>query len=97
MTLELEKQNLEANIQRAFADAKAAFNSYEAAEESLKAQELSFNKARDRYDIGAINAFELEQSRIRLVNAQNVLTNAKYDFVFKTKVLDFYSGKSLID
>lgn len=97
LTLELEKQNLEANIQRAFADAKAAFNSYEAAEESLKAQELSFNNSRDRYDIGAINAFELEQSRIRLVNAQNVLTNAKYDFVFKTKVLDFYSGKSLID
>ena len=43
-----------------------------------------------------LNAFDLEQTRIRLINAQNSLTNAKYDFVFKTKVLDFYIGKQII-
>ena len=42
-----------------------------------------------------MNAFNLEQARIRLINAQNSLTNAKYDFVFRTKVLDFYIGKPI--
>ena len=42
-----------------------------------------------------MNAFDLEQGRIRLINAEASLTNAKYDFVFKTKVLDFYLGKPI--
>jgi len=87
------KLNLESTIQRAFTDAKAAFRTFEAAKISLKAQELAFQNSQERYDIGGMNAFDLEQARIRLINAQNSLTNAKYDFVFKTKVLDFYMGK----
>ncbi len=42
-----------------------------------------------------MNAFDLEQSRLRLVNAESSLINAKYDFIFKTKVLDFYLGKPI--
>lgn len=93
--LEQAKLNLETNIQRAYTDAQAAFKAYQAAIKSLASQELAFNNSKDRYDIGAMNAFELEQARIRLINAQSSLINAKYDFVFKTKVLDFYMGKSL--
>ena len=93
LNLEQTKLNLESTIQRAFTDAKAAFRTYEAAKTSLKAQELAFENSQERYDIGGMNAFDLEQARIRLINAQNSLTNAKYDFVFKTKVLDFYMGK----
>ena len=44
-----------------------------------------------------MNSFDLDQARNRLVNAEASLINAKYDFVFKTKVLDFYAGKSLLD
>jgi outer membrane protein len=97
LNYEQQKLNLESDIQRAFADAKAAFNSFEAAKESLEAQMLAFNNSKERYDIGAMSTYDLEQARVRLINAKNSLTNAKYDFVFKTKVLDFYAGKSLID
>ncbi len=97
LNFDQQKLNLESNIQRAFADAKAAFNSFEAATESMEAQKLAFNNSKERYDIGAMSTYDLEQARIRLINAKNALTNAKYDFVFKTKVLDFYAGKSLID
>ncbi len=95
--LEQTKLNLEANIQRAFTDAKAAFRAYEAAKSSLTAQQLAFDNSKERYDIGAMNAFDLEQARIQLVNAEASLINAKYDFVFKTKVLDFYLGKPITE
>ncbi len=95
LNLEQQKLNLETNIQRAFADAKAAFNSYLSAKESLESQQLAFDNSLERYNIGNMNAFNLEQARIRLINAQNALTNAKYDFVFKTKVLDFFAGKPI--
>lgn len=95
MDLDQAKLDLEANIQRAYTDAQAAFKTYEAAKKSLQAQELSFNNSQERFNIGAMNSFELEQSRIRYINAQSSLINAKYDFVFKTKVLDFYMGKRI--
>lgn len=95
LNLEQEKLNLESNIQRAFTDAQAAFKAFEAAKKSLASQELAFSNTKDRYDFGSLTAFDLEQSRVRLINAESSLVNAKYDFVFKTKVLDFYLGKSL--
>jgi outer membrane protein len=97
LDLEQTKLNLESNIQRAFTDAKAAFKTYEASKKSVEAQELAFQNAQERYNLGALTPFDLEQTRIQLVNAQSNLNNSKYDFVFKTKVLDFYLGKSLID
>ncbi len=97
LDLDQAKLTLESNIQRAFTDAQAALKTYEAATKSMESQELSFGNAQERYNIGAMNAFELEQARIRLINAESSLINAKYDFVFKTKVLDFYLGKPITE
>lgn len=95
LNLEQAKLNLESNIQRAYTDAQAAFKAFDAAKKSLESQTLAFNNSKERYDIGAMTAFDLEQARVQLINAESSLINAKYDFVFKTKVLDFYMGKSL--
>jgi outer membrane protein len=93
LSLEQAKLDLETTIQRAYNDAQAALKTYVAAQKSLESQQLAFNNSQERYSLGAMNSFELEQARIRLINAQASLINAKYDFVFKTKVLDFYTGK----
>ena len=93
LALEQAKINLESTIQRAFTDARAALKSYEAAQLSLQSQEVAFKNSQERFIIGALNSFDLEQSRLRMINARSSLINAKYDFIFKTKVLDFYLGK----
>ncbi|MEP4779595.1 MAG: TolC family protein [Algibacter sp.] len=95
LNLEQAKLNVESNIQRAFTDAQAAFKAFEAAKKSMASQKLAFANSQERYNIGAMNASDLDQARVRLINAESSLINAKYDFVFKTKVLDFYMGKSL--
>ncbi|WP_298498303.1 TolC family protein [uncultured Algibacter sp.] len=95
LNLEQAKLDLESNIQRAYTDAQAALKAFVAAKKTLESQTLAFNNSKERYDIGAMTAFDLEQARVQLINAQSSLINAKYDFVFKTKVLDFYMGKSL--
>ena len=96
LALDQARLNLESNIQRAFTDAQAALKAYIASQKSLESQELAFNNSQERYTLGSMNSFELEQARIRLINAQSSLITAKYDFVFKTKVLDFYIGKKII-
>ncbi len=95
LNLEQAKINLESNIQRAYTDAHAAFKAYQAAIKTLESQEFAFFNAKERFDLGSMTAFDLEQSRVQLINAQSSLINAKYDFVFKTKVLDFYIGKTI--
>ena len=95
--LESEKLNLQQTIQRAFLDAKAALKSYEAAKTSLEAQKEAFKNAQQRYNFEAITSFEFDQVRNRLVNAESTLIRAKYDYVFKSKVLKFYYGESVID
>jgi len=95
LDLDQAKLNLESNIQRAYTDAQAALKTFSAAQKSLTSQELAFSNSQERYNLGSLNSFDLEQARIRLINAQSSLINAKYDFVFKTKVLDFYTGKTI--
>ncbi len=92
---DLAKQNLYKTIAQAYANARAALNRYNANKTSLEASELSFNFAQQKFNVGAINAFEFNQAKNRLANAQGNLIQSKYDYVFKLKVLDFYQGKPL--
>ena len=96
LALEQEKQNLNTNINQAYADAKAALKQFQASTISVESQQQAYTNAFDKFNLGAATAFEMEQVRSRLINAQATLLNAKYNFVFKTKVLDFYMGKPLI-
>ena len=92
-----QKLALREAIERAYINAKATLKEYEAAEKSVEAQQLSFDYAKQRYDLGATNSFDFEQVRNRLVNAQASLSRAKYNFVFRTKVLEFYYGIPILN
>jgi outer membrane protein len=97
--LELENQKLQLRqtIEQAYLDAKAAAKSFESARISLDAQNESFKNAQESYNLGAMTSFDFEQVRNRLVNAEATLIRAKYDYVFKTKVLKFYYGEPILD
>ena len=95
--LEDSKIQLREIIERAFMDAKAALKTFAAAKKNVIAQNESFKNSQESYNLGVMTSFDFEQVKNRLLNAQSSLINAKYDFVFRTKVLDFYAGKSLVD
>lgn len=96
LALEQEKQTLTANVKQAYADARASLIQYEASQASLKSQEEAYKNEQDKYDLGVSTSFQLEQVRNRLINSQSSFLNAKYNYVFKTKVLDFYLDKPII-
>ncbi|MGV6844711.1 MAG: TolC family protein [Lutibacter sp.] len=87
-----KKLKLRESIEKAYADAKAALNEYIAAKKSLKAQKESFKNAQVSYNSGVMNFFDFDQIRNRLVNAKSSMVNAKYNFVFRTKLLEYYYG-----
>ncbi|MDP4587216.1 MAG: TolC family protein, partial [Flavobacteriales bacterium] len=65
------------------------------AQASVEATTLAFEYAQVQYEAGVINAVDYTNSRIRRDNAQADLIRNKYDYIFRTKVLDFYQGKAL--
>jgi len=91
-----EKLKLKETIERAYLDAKASLKQYESSLSSLKAQEESFNIAQERYKLGAMNSFDFDLVKSRLFNSKIAVINAKYNFVFKSKVLDYYNGIPII-
>jgi len=93
--LESEKLRLRETIQRSYTDALASSKSFNAATFAVDAQQKSFDYAQERFAAGAINSFDFNQTKNNLFSAQSQLIRAKYDFVFKLKVLEFYFGNPL--
>ena len=92
INLEQAQLDLESKVYQAYLDAQGALKSYEAAQVSVESQELAYSYAKDRYDVGMINAFDFSQSKQRYDNARIDLNRAKYDYIFKLKVLELYFG-----
>lgn len=96
LQLQDKQVKLRETIEKAYADAKAALDQYTSAEKSLKAQNESYKNAQVSYDSGVMTSFDFDQVRNRLVNAQSSLANAKYNFVFRTKLLEYYLGIPIV-
>ena len=92
LALETTKMDLYKSIQQAYADAKAARRAYMATETALVSMEESFKYTEGKYEVGLVNAVDYNIEKTRLTNTQSNLLQAKYDYIFKMKVLDFYRG-----
>jgi outer membrane protein len=86
------EQLLYKEIQQANSDALAYFERYKASEQNVKAMEESFRYVKQKFDLGVLNATDFIVARTNLFKAQSELSQAKYQFVFQLKILDFYKG-----
>jgi len=92
LTNAIRKQSLEQNIEKAYADAKAALKQFEASTKSVEASKESFRYAEQRYNAGAISVLDYNNSKSRLSIAESNLSRSKFDFVYKLKVLELYQN-----
>ncbi len=95
--LEQAELDLEANVYQAYVDAQGALEAYEAALVAVSAQEQANIYATERFDVGLTNAFDFSQSKARFENAQTEVIRAKYDYIFKLKVIELYFGIPVTD
>lgn len=84
--------DLKRNVYTAFTDANGALNSYEAAVTALNARKESYKYAQERFDVGLLNAFDLNQSQTLFANAESEVVRTKYDYIFRVKIVEFYFG-----
>ncbi len=92
---ESAKNQLRQDVQQAYADAIAAMRNYRASKKTVEAREESFSYAEARYEAGAINTADYVDAKTRLTQARSQMLQAKYEQLFKRKVLRFYLGEPL--
>jgi outer membrane protein len=90
LNLEQEKNSLRQTIFQAHADAKAALRQYQAAAQAEEANQKAFDYAKQRFEVGAINQVDFENAKNSLAQAQSQKAQARFDYIFKIKVLEFY-------
>ena len=88
--------DLERNVYQAYNDVINAKKSFEAAQKTLEARKQSFNFSKERFDVGLMNSFDFSQASFAYENAQSEVLRTKYDYIFRTKILEFYFGIPLI-
>jgi outer membrane protein len=86
---------LRQNVETSFNNAIAASKSYNASLRQVGAREEAYRMAKQRFDIGAANYVEYQVAENDLFQARSDLARAKYEFIFRKKVIDFYQGKPL--
>ncbi|MBI1782389.1 MAG: TolC family protein [Sphingobacteriales bacterium] len=87
------KIQLRQNIEQAHFNMTAAYNRYQSFQNQVTALEESFKAAEVRFENGVINSVEYLQVKNNLDRARLNLTQSKYEYVLRTKVLDYYQGK----
>ena len=90
-----KKLDLENTINQAHKDAQGAMKAFSASKKSLESRKLSYDYAREKFELGAMNSFDFTQVKQRFESAQSDLITSKFDLIFKIKVLEFYFGVPL--
>ncbi len=95
LKLEQSKRDMRQTIEQAYADARSSFKQYESAKIQVESLQEAFTYSEEKFNAGMIDAFEYNSAKIKLDLAMSQLLTAKFDYVFRVKVLDFYYGKPL--
>ena len=83
------------DIETAYTNANGGAESYLANQKSVDASQKPYLAAEIRYKAGIASNFDIEQAKQNVISAESQLSQAKYTYIFRMKILDFYEGKPI--
>ena len=95
LDVENSKKTLYKEIQQAWFNAKTALEKYYASSETLKQSEIAYNFAEEKFNYGRSTIYEFNDARMNKISALSNQFQAKYNYLFCIKILDFYKGMPL--
>ncbi|KFF22458.1 TolC family protein [Chryseobacterium sp. JM1] len=92
ITLEQQKQTVRQNVQKAQFDVDANYETFLSAVETEKSTKLALEFADKSYTAGRTTIYDVNVARNNYANAQGSVAQAKYNYLFSLKLLNFYAG-----
>lgn len=90
-----EKSNLYRTINQSILELKAARAKYKSTKKTFEATSTALEATKHRYKVGLVNSTILTQAQLSLNLLEFELIKAKYDLVFKRKIINFYTGEPI--
>ena len=95
LQLEEQKKVLYKEIQQAWYSATAAEAKYESSKIALEANKQSFSLMKEKFELEKASNIEFNEAKMNLMKAESDMLQAKYDYLFRTKILNFYKGEPI--
>ena len=95
LELENSKKLLRSDIETAQTTAIAALNRFNSNQKAVSSMKEAFRYSEEKFGVGLVNAVEYNTAKTKLAKSESDLLQAKYEFIFRTKILDFYRGLPL--
>ena len=95
LSFENEKNVLYKDIQQAYTDALAAQKKLKATQKNLAALNEAFRYSEQKFSVGLVTSVDYTTAKTKLSKAETDLLQAKYELIFKSKILEFYKGVPL--
>jgi len=95
VSTQIAKNNLTKTIYQAVLDARASANQYQSAQQTYQANKDAFNVIQQRYNVGLVNSLDYNTSLTNLNTSENSMIQARYQMVFRSKVIDYYLGNPI--
>jgi len=92
---QLTRNNLNKVINQAVLDLRSAQKRYYSTETAFASAKDAFEVIRQRYEVGLANSVELFTAQTTMNRAEFDSIQAKYDLLFRSKVIDFYLGNEI--
>jgi outer membrane protein len=93
LQLENTKKSLYKEIQQAYYNARTSGEKYNSAQAAYKSAEKAFGFMKEKFNNGRATTYEYNDSRTSMIKALSNSAQAKYDFIFRKKILDFYERR----
>ena len=92
LDLENLQQNIALQVRQAYLDYLTAEKRLDVTGKQLISAEQALTADQERYNVGAATLVELSQARASFVQAQSDQNQARFDFIFQKKLIDYYLG-----
>ncbi len=90
--LQTISNTLRKEIEQAYANALASLNRYVSTQKAVVSMEEAFRYVEEKFNVGMVNSVDYNIQKNQLTVAQSQLLQARYEYIFRTKILDFYNG-----
>ena len=92
LDLQALRQNVALEVRQSYLNYLTAEKTLDVTEKQLQAADLALEAAQERYNVGAGTIVELTDAQATQVRAASERVQARYDFLFQKRLIDYYLG-----
>ena len=95
IVLDNSRKSLYKEIQQAYYNAVGSQAKYRSSQIAAASAEDAFELAQAKYENGKSGITEFNEAKGRYISAASNLVQARYEYLYQSKILDFYRGRDL--